>query len=112
MNTQEIINNQHNLDPEFVEIVDRNFWEMISPLTENPKSVTHEVVIPDQGSSGKLDHHLVPPGSTGLEPLLFLYPEQPSEPLTGIKINWHITINENVCPHCKQIINLPRKAQI
>jgi hypothetical protein len=112
MNTQEIINNQHNLDPEFVEIVDYNFWDMMLPVTETPKAVTHEVIMPYLGSTGKLDHHLVPPGSTGLEPLLFLYPEQPSEPLTGIKINWHITINENVCPHCKQIINLPRKAQI
>jgi hypothetical protein len=81
MNTQEFTNKQQDIDSEFVEIVDRNFWEMISPLTENPKSVTHEVVIPDRGSSGKLD------------PKPCVYPNQPQ--------------NFNQCPYCKQIINTP-----
>jgi hypothetical protein len=65
--------------------------------------MTHEVIIPDAGNSGTLDP---------VESLRFYYPEQPSEPLKNIKINWHINVNENVCPHCKQIINPPRKAQI
>jgi hypothetical protein len=29
MNTQEFTNKQQDIDSEFVEIVDRNFWEMI-----------------------------------------------------------------------------------
>jgi hypothetical protein len=90
MNTQEFTNKQQDIDSEFVEIVDRNFWEMISPLTENPKSVTHEVVIPDQGSSGKLD------------PKPCIYPNSSSMSSNSSKVL--------KCPHCKQIIHPPTRA--
>jgi len=89
MNTQDFINKQQDIDAEFVEIVDHNFWEMISPLTENPKAVTHEVVIPVRGSTGKLD------------PKPYVYPNQPSMSSTSSK-------DLSLCPHCKQNHHPPK----
>ncbi len=112
MSTQDFINRQQDVDSEFVEIVDRNFAKLLD------QPLTHEVVIPDQGNTGKLDpmrhpdppkpqsawercmklletypHEVIPDqGSTGkLDPKPCVYPNQPSTSSKDLK-----------CPHCKK----------